>query len=245
MTANSNVVRVMIADKQAAFRESLRTFLEPERDVTVVGEASDAKSIPAFARQLKPDVLLIEAALFQSVKDRMATLPGTSTMVTVPSLERAHIIRAFLDGAKAVVPKSSSPRVWLESIRAVCAGQYWLGTESIEVLVHALRHSYRPRTAMKSPKDCKLTPRELEIMDKIAIGHSNKEVGRAFSIRERTVKHHLTNIFTKVGVSSRLELALFAAKHQPRGAPPAWKAISVDELDEAGSAPRTDGYPTR
>jgi two-component system nitrate/nitrite response regulator NarL len=237
MTGELNAIRVVIADGQASFREALRKFLEPEGDVTIVGEASDARGVPALARQLKPDVLLIESALFYSLKGRAAAMPGLRTLVTVPTLDRADIIRAFLQGARAIVPRPSARHVWPECIRIVGAGQYWLGTESIAILVEALRDHFAQRTEAGSPKDYKLTRREGEIMDKIANGHSNKEVGLACSICERTVKHHLTNIFTKVGVSSRLELALFAMSHRLLTATPSPReTISADGRDPAAPA---------
>jgi two-component system nitrate/nitrite response regulator NarL len=231
MIADSKVIRVMIADEQPGFRKTLRKYLEPERDVIVVGEASDADGVLALAGQVRPDVLLIEAALLGSLKGRAGALAGISTLVTVPTPDRANIIRAFLQGAKAVVPKPSAPQVWPDSIRTVVAGQYWLGKESIAILVLALRDYFAQRTETRSPKDYKLTPREIEIINKIANGHSNKEVGQAFSIRERTVKHHLTNIFTKIGVSSRLELALFAVNQRLMELPPLREAMSLEVID--------------
>jgi DNA-binding CsgD family transcriptional regulator len=89
-----------------------------------------------------------------------------------------------------------------------------LGNESLAVLIQAIRGSSSHGSGTVSTRHYSLTPREIEIVQKIADGRSNKEVGHDFSIRERTVKHHLTNIFGKVGVSSRLELALFARDHQ-------------------------------
>jgi two-component system nitrate/nitrite response regulator NarL len=93
-------------------------------------------------------------------------------------------------------------------------GQYWLERNSVGVLVEALRESLAHGNITRSPKDYGLTRRELDIITKIVSGHSNKEVGEEFAISERTVKHHLTNIFDKVGVSSRLQLALFAVNQR-------------------------------
>jgi two-component system, NarL family, nitrate/nitrite response regulator NarL len=232
MIGDSRVIRVVIADEQPGFRKALRTFLEPEHDVTVVGEASAADGVLALADQLRPDVLLIEAVLLGNLKGQAGALAGINTLVTVPTPDRANIIGAFLQGAKAVVPKRSAPQVWPDSIRTVVAGQYWLGKESIAILVLALRDYFAQRTETRSPKDYKLTPREVEIINKIANGNSNREVGQAFSIRERTVKHHLTNIFTKIGVSSRLELALFAVNQRLMETPSLREAMSLDEHDD-------------
>ena len=99
------------------------------------------------------------------------------------------------------------------------AGQYWLESESVGVLVEALRESLAHGNGTRSPKDYGLTRREVDIITKIASGRSNKEVGEEFAISERTVKHHLTNIFGKVGVSSRLQLALFAVNQHLMSSP--------------------------
>jgi DNA-binding NarL/FixJ family response regulator len=217
---NLNFIRVVVADGRATFRNALRTHLQAETDLTIVGEASDAKTVLALTRELNPDVVLIDVALFYSLNGRAGTQPAFRTLVTVPNLDPADIIKAFLQGARAVVPKPSPSHIWSESIHAVGAGQYWLVNESIAVLVQALQDHFPREAEPKFRNDYRLTPRELEIMERIAQGLSNKEIGQAFAIREKTVKHHLTSIFTKVGVSSRLELALFALSHRSREAPP-------------------------
>jgi DNA-binding NarL/FixJ family response regulator len=110
--------------------------------------------------------------------------------------------------------KASPRQVLLKSIRNVTAGQYWLDEDSLPMVIEALR-KFVPRQNGSAPrKDFGLTQRELEIVGRVANGASNKEVGQKFSISERTVKHHLTNVFDKLGVSSRLELAVFAREHR-------------------------------
>jgi DNA-binding NarL/FixJ family response regulator len=214
MAGERNTIRIVLADGHAGFREALRTFIEPERDLAIVGEAEDASDVPHLTCHLKPDVLLVDAALFYGIKDQARTLSGVRALVTVPAPDRTDIIRVFLLGARGMVTKPSAPHVWPESIRAVVAGRYWLESESIAVLVEALREYVSRWTEVKPSKDYRLTPREMEIIEKIADGRSNKEVGQAFSICEKTVKRHLTNIFPKIGASSRLELALFVLNHR-------------------------------
>ena len=137
--------------------------------------------------------------------------------MVVPTHKRSNIVKAFLRGARAVVPKSSPPHIWYQSIRTVGAGQYCLPDQSIAILLEALQKHIPEEANPDNPNGYGLTPREVEIIDKIVQGYSNKGVGQAFSICEKTVKHHLTNIFTKLGVSSRLELAIFALNHRLPG----------------------------
>jgi len=212
--ADSNPTRIVIAAEQSYFRDTLRWQLEREPGIQVVGEAPDGRVARDLTRRLKPDILLIECALNREfaagqAKQEQYRSPGhtTGVVVLIAIAEIQSIVEAFELGAKGVVLKSSLPRTWGIGIQAVLAGQYWVGDESVPILLQAARQ-FLVRPESRSMGEFGLTPREMEIAGKIAAGLSNKEVGRQFLISERTVKHHLTNIFTKMGVSSRLELAV-------------------------------------
>lgn len=109
--------------------------------------------------------------------------------------------------------KDSSSKFLFQSIRAAMAGRYWLGHESISDVVQALRELASAAESRSSRKNFGLTPRERQIVVTVVGGFSNKDIAERFTISEQTVKHHLTNIFDKLGVSNRLELALFALNH--------------------------------
>jgi two-component system nitrate/nitrite response regulator NarL len=210
--ADSRPIRIVIAAAQSPFRKILRGQLEREPGVQVVGEAQDSLIARALTRRLKPDILLIEGHLnrefaTQSLSDRSTPRSRTGIVVLVSTAETQSIVEAFELGARGIVLTASLPSVWRTGIESVLAGQYWVGDESVAILVQAARKVLIGPEAKQLPK-FGLTPRELEIAAKIANGLSNKEIGQTFSIRERTVKHHLTNIFKKTGVSTRLELAL-------------------------------------
>ena len=129
------------------------------------------------------------------------------------AIERAQIVEALQLGARGIVLKESATQLLLKSIRSVMAGQYWVGNESVSDLVTTLRDLMVPPREEARKKTFGLTPRELEIISAIVAGYTNKDIAEKFSISEQTVKHHLTNIFDKLGVSNRLELALFAVNH--------------------------------
>ena len=113
-----------------------------------------------------------------------------------------------------MVLKETSTELLLKSIRSVVAGQYWVGREAVTDLVRVLRDLIPAAGEEAKKKAFGLTPRELEVVSAIVLGYTNKDIARKFTISEDTVKHHLTNIFDKVGVSNRLELALFSIEHR-------------------------------
>jgi two-component system nitrate/nitrite response regulator NarL len=224
MSNESNPIRIVIADEHPIVRQDLRRSLQSEPGLHILGEASDAHGAVQLARQRQPDILLVDFALSQrfelkALSESARELPSTRIVVTVAAIEKAHLVEAFRLGAHGIVLKRSTSHILLKSIRSVMAGQYWLERESVGVLVEALRESLTHSNGTKSPKDYGLTRREVDIITKIASGRSNKEVGEEFAISERTVKHHLTNIFGKVGVSSRLQLALFAVNQHLMSTP--------------------------
>jgi two-component system nitrate/nitrite response regulator NarL len=218
MDNNLHPIRVVIADEQPIFRRGLRRLFESEPSLHILGEASDAPSALKLTRQLKPDILLLDLSLSRRFELRSSSnfasyLAPVRTLAMLTTIEKSHIVEAFRLGAHGIVLKTSSQQVLLQSIRSVMAGQYWLENEGIAILIEALRELLSQSNGATPTREYGLTPRELDIISKIANGRSNKEVGEEFSISERTVKHHLTNIFGKVGVSSRLQLALFAVNH--------------------------------
>jgi DNA-binding NarL/FixJ family response regulator len=204
--------RVLIASAQPSLRAILRQQLEREPQVQIIGEAGDAAAVVRLTQSLKPDILLIENAMNRELAARRKSGPhsgesGTGIVVIIESSEIEDIVEAFELGARGFVLRASLPNVWKSGIQSVLAGQYWVEENSILLLLRTVR-GFLIRPQHKALSGFGLTMREMEIASQIAAGRSNKEVGQEFSICERTVKHHLTNIFKKVGVGSRLELAV-------------------------------------
>ena len=141
-------------------------------------------------------------------------MPANATPVRVILLtaaaEKSQIVEALQLGARGVVLKDSATQLLLKAIQTVMAGEYWVGRESVSNLVQYLRTLMQSTHDEARQKKFGLTPRELEIVSAVVAGYSNKEIAEYFKISEDTVKHHLSNIFDKLGVSTRLELALFA-----------------------------------
>jgi DNA-binding NarL/FixJ family response regulator len=140
------------------------------------------------------------------------------TLLVTASIDKSQIVQALKLGAYGVVLKESASRRLFDSIRCVMSGQYWVGRESVSDLIRALRTIGNTPEPAARPRDFGLTRRELEIVTLVISGYSNPDIAHRCSISEQTVKHHVSNIFDKLGVSNRLELALFAVNHKITGA---------------------------
>ncbi len=210
-------IRIVIADDHPIFRDGLRRLLEAESDLKVVGEACDGQEAVKLALDFKPDILLLDLAMpnrtgLDALRD-LSTSSGAGSVriiLLTAAAEKKQIVEALQLGARGVVLKDSATQLLLKAIHAVMAGEYWVGRDSVSNLVQYLRNLMQSSTEESKQKKFGLTPRELEIVSAVVAGYSNREVAEYFKISEDTVKHHLSNIFDKLGVSTRLELALFA-----------------------------------
>jgi two-component system nitrate/nitrite response regulator NarL len=209
-------IRLVIADDHPIFRDGLRRLLEAESDLKVIGEARDGAEAVKLARQLKPDIMLLDLAMpkHPGLEALRELSNGGANSVRVILLtaaaEKKEIVEALQLGARGVVLKDSATQLLLKAIHTVMAGEYWVGRESVSNLVQYLRTLVQASGEDAKQKKFGLTPRELEIVSAVVAGFANKEIAEYFKISEDTVKHHLSNIFDKLGVSTRLELALFA-----------------------------------
>jgi two-component system, NarL family, nitrate/nitrite response regulator NarL len=213
----SQPVRIVIADDHPIFRDGLRRLLEAETDLKVIGEASDGTEAVKLARQLKPEILLLDLAMprrpgLEALREMSSSSSPSSVRVILltAAAEKNQIVEALQLGARGVVLKDSATQLLLKAIHTVMAGEYWVGRESVSNLVQYLRTLMQSSGEDARQKKFGLTPRELEIVSAVVAGYANKEIAEYFKISEDTVKHHLSNIFDKLGVSTRLELALFA-----------------------------------
>ena len=215
---DSRKTRILIADDHTIFRDGLRRLLESEPEFQVVGEAADGAEALQLVQQLKPDILLLDLAMprmpgIETLRELASQGAMVRVILLTAAIEKRQIIEALQTGARGVIMKDAATQLLLKGIRTVMAGQFWVGREAVADMVGYLRE----KAAQQPPSPAKqygLTKRELEILSTIVSGLSNKEIAQKFSLSEDTVKHHLTNIFDKVGVSSRLELALFAINHR-------------------------------
>jgi len=211
-------VRVVIADDHPIFRDGLRRLIETQSGMCVAGESAVGVEVIRLVRAIRPDIVLLDLGLprrsgLEVLSELTSMSPPVRTLVLAEEVEEGSILEAFYLGAHGLVLKKSPREALLKSIRSVIAGQYWLDHENVPIVIGALRKLPSAQNGATAGREYGLTPQELKIVVRVANGSSNKAVGHEFSISERTVKHHLTNVFNKLGISSRLELAVFAFEH--------------------------------
>lgn len=219
MEESPATVNIVISDDHAIFREGVRKLLEAQPELCVVGEAADGEETVRVVRQLNPHILLLDLSMprltgLEALREVSTLGLRTRTIVLTADIEREQIVEALQLGAHGVVLKHSSLELLLKCIRCVNDGQYWVGQESVLDLIQAVRQMNPTQSVVAPKRDFGLTSRERQVIALVGAGYTNKDLGRKLGISENTAKHHLTNIFDKLGVSNRLELVLFAVDHQ-------------------------------
>ncbi len=204
----SKTIRIIIADDHAIFRDGLRRLLATQGDFEVIGEASDGKEAISLAQSLKPDVLLLDLAMprvpgMEVLRELSKQETPVRTILLTAAIQPFAVTSALQLGARGIVLKASPPEMLLTSIRSVYEGQFWVGSEPIAAWAKA---GQVPGAGFG------LTSREIEIISSIRKGSSNRDIATQLAISEETVKRHLSNIYGKLGVSSRLELAVLASE---------------------------------
>jgi len=222
MASSHHSICFLIADDHPIFRTGLRNLLEAQQDFHVVGEAADGAEAVKLSRQLKPDIVILDLAMpgysgLEALRDIVSSTAPPRVIAVAAATENPQIVEALELGAQAVVLKEWTTDMLIQSIYTVTAGEYWIGRETVVRLLQALRDLRSSVQGAKGIQNFGLTPRELEIVEMIVSACTNRHIAEEFSISEQTVKHHLTSIFGKLGVSTRLELALFAVNHSLAG----------------------------
>lgn len=207
-------IRAVIADEHPIFRDGLRCLLETSPNVRIVG-AADASNVIAVIERLSPDILILGISVASRLSvDTMEQIAAASatvrTILLSTTTDESDILEALRLGAYALVPKDTTPDTLFKTIDSVMAGHYWVGCERVASVAAGVRELDSERRRSKA---FGLSRRELEIVGAVMDGNTNRQLAKRFSISENTVKRHLTHIFDKVGASTRVELAVFAAHH--------------------------------
>jgi len=204
------LVRIVIADDHQIFRDGLRRLLESEERFRVVAEAADGADAARVTRETRPDILLLDVAMPRMGGiEALATLDleATRVILLTAGIDAGDLLRAIQLGARGIVLKESATQHLIDGINRVMDGKYLIGEGVADDLAQAVRQARTPAAPRYG-----LTAREMEIVSAVVDGAGNRDIAVRLGISLQTVKHHLTSIFDKTGVSSRLELALLAIR---------------------------------
>jgi DNA-binding NarL/FixJ family response regulator len=218
-TAVAAPIRIVVADDHPVVRFGVINMLTNEPGFEVVGQAEDGDVAITQTIELEPDILLLDLAMprlpgLEAMRAIMTKAPRVKIILLTGTITTQQIIEALQIGARGIVLKDAVAGDLGSSLRAVLSGDYWIGGQRVANLVQALKELMDKAAAVPERKTYGLTPRELDVVTCIVEGCSNRDIAKQFTISEETVKRHLSNIFDKTGVSTRLELALFAIAHK-------------------------------
>ncbi|MBN6055863.1 response regulator transcription factor [Nonomuraea sp. RK-328] len=207
------MIRVLIADDHPVVRQGLRTFLDLQDDITVVGEAGDGERAVELAAELVPDVVLLDLRMpvldGLGALERLAGSPARVLVLTSVS-DRSDVAPAMRAGAAGFLYKDVDPAALAQAVRAVHGGQVLLAPEAAEAVLSAGADAHGGGGV---PGPTPLTEREREVLALIAAGRSNREIARSLAVAEKTVKTHVSNVLMKLGVQDRTQAALYAVRH--------------------------------
>ena len=208
-------IRVLIADDHPVVRIGVRNMLSVHGRFAVVSEAIDGEEAILQTARLLPDILLMDVQMprlpgIEALRALTISNPRVKIVLLTGSITAQQVVEAIQIGARGVIYKDTLTDQLASALLAVAGGHYWIGGRRLDTLDDVLR-TLEPPTAEK--QRFRLTRREMEVVQLIARGYSNRELAKELSLSEETVKRHLSNTFDKTGVSTRLELALFAMAH--------------------------------
>ena len=211
------LIRILIADDHPIFRDGLRKLLTLEEDFRVVGEARDGKECLEMLEELQPDILLLDLKMpgldgLTALQKLQNSRTKTKVIVLTASEDKNQFVQAMKFGTCGIVLKQTATDLLIKSIRKVNAGEIWLDSHTTAAVMRQFSSPLdgAPVGGGRDRDRSPLSQREREIVVLVAQGFKNKEMAEKMFISEQTVKNHLHNIFDKLGVSDRLELALYA-----------------------------------
>lgn len=212
-------ISVMLVDDQALFRDGLRAVLSVQANLQIVAEAANGREAVATAKSIEPDVVLMDLRMpvmngVEATRAIRAAVPACQVIVLTTFDDDEQVFDALRAGALGYLLKDSPPARLVEAICAAARGESFLQPSiAAKVLAEFNRLSPKRQPADSLPFREKLSDREIEVLQKLAEGRSNKEIGVALNLAEGTVKNHLSNIFGKLGVLDRTQAALLAREH--------------------------------
>src|SRR5580693_3837877 len=209
-------IRVILADSQAIYRVGMRKVFALEDDIRVVAQAETLDNLYAALQRFPTDVVVLEGSLISGTVDAIPHLvrraPDAKLIVQVSESAENDTVELYRRGVRGVVPRSISPELLVKCVRRIAAGETWIDNKSISWVIDAYRSQASSLTNPRTQP--RLSEKELAIIGCITRGMRNKEIAYQIGTTEQVVKNYLRKIYDKLGVSDRLELALYCMHHE-------------------------------
>jgi two-component system, NarL family, nitrate/nitrite response regulator NarL len=215
-TPERPLIRIMLADSQAIYRVGMRKVFALEDDLRVIAQVDRVENLQSALERHPTDVLLLESNLIAGVANAipeiMRVAPDVKIIVQTAGADEANTVELYRRGVRGIIPRSISPDLLVKCVRKIGAGETWIDNQSVNWVIEAYRSQ---ATAITNPKSQpRLSPKELSIISCITQGKRNKEIAFQLGTTEQVIKNYLRKIYDKLGVSDRLELALYCLHHQ-------------------------------
>jgi DNA-binding NarL/FixJ family response regulator len=209
-------IRVILADSQAIYRVGMKKIFAIEDDIRVVAQVESLPHLYSALQRFPTDVVLMEGQLIAGTIDAVPELvrqaPDAKLIVQVIETDESNTVELYRRGVRGVVPRSISPDLLVKCVRKIADGETWIDNQSISWVIEAYRAQ---ATTLTDPKvQPKLSKKELAIISCITRGMRNKEIAYQIGTTEQVIKNYLRKVYDKLGVSDRLELALYCLHHE-------------------------------
>src|ERR1700691_1557269 len=217
-------VRIVLADSQAIYRVGIRKIFALEDDLRVVAQSDSLENLRAAIERYPTDIVLLEGALLagsaNAIPDLLRTAPDLKIIIQAVAADENHTVELYRRGVRGIISRSISPDLLVRCVRRIAAGETWIDNPSVNWVIEAYRSQ---AAALVSPRNQpRLSPKEMSIITCITQGKRNKEIAFQLGTTEQVIKNYLRKIYDKLGVSDRLELALYCLHNK----------IIQTELDE-------------
>ena len=204
-------IRVILADSQAIYRVGIRKVFAIEDDLRVVAQADSLENLRAAIERYPTDVVLMEGSLLSgtahAIPDLLRAAPDVKLIVQTVAADESQTVELYRRGVRGIVSRSISPDLLVRCVRRIAAGETWIDNQSVSWVIEAYRAQ---AAALVNPRtQPKLSPKEMAIITCITQGKRNKEIAFQLGTTEQVIKNYLRKIYDKLGVSDRLELALY------------------------------------
>jgi DNA-binding NarL/FixJ family response regulator len=235
---NGQSIRVIIADSQAIFRVGIRKVLAVEDDLRVVAQAETLAQVFSAVAKFPADVLLFESRIssnpLEATTELLKRAPEVKMIVITGEVDADQTVEYLRRGVRGIVTRSIAPDLLVRCVRKVAEGETWLDNRGVNWMIEAYRSQATALTAPR-PKN-RLSDKELLIVSCVAQGMRNKEIAQQVGTTEQVIKNYLRKVYDKLGVSDRLELALYCIHHRLMT-----KGSAAAEVTEAAAAAGSAG----